>query len=99
MPRALIGYGINLSTDFSNISVYPNPTIDRINVDLSNINTETEEVKIGIYDPKGAEIMTKIISGSGIELIDLSYFPATAYQIVIKQGLETIHQSSIIKVK
>ena len=91
--------GINLSSDFSTVSIYPNPTIDRINVDLSGIGTEAGEVKVGIFDYKGAEIMTKIIIGSGIELIDLNDFPSATYHIIVKQGLEMIHQSSILKVK
>lgn len=91
--------GINLSTDFSNISVYPNPAIDRINIDLSGRNAELGNVKFMLYNYLGAEIMTKIITGSGIELIDLNHLPAATYQIVLKQGLETIHQSTILKVK
>ncbi|HLO56577.1 MAG TPA: T9SS type A sorting domain-containing protein [Saprospiraceae bacterium] len=91
--------GINLSTDFSNISVYPNPAIDRINIDLSGRNAELGNVKFMLYNYLGAEIMTKIITGSGIELIDLNHLPAATYQIVLKQGLETIHQSTILKVR
>lgn len=90
--------GINFSQDISIISVYPNPAKDRINIDLSTIDTETEEVRVEIYNNIGGKIMIKKISGSGIELIDLNELPSGTYHIIVKQGLETIHNSCISKV-
>lgn len=91
--------GINTASDFSSIQVYPNPIKDRLNIDVSHLNTSWGIIQLGIYNHMGAEILSKTIAGSGIELIDLSHIPSGTYFVVVKQGLETMYRSSVIKVE
>jgi hypothetical protein len=91
--------GINLFKELSTISVYPNPTRDRINIDLSSIDTQDGEVNLEIYNSLGSQMMNKKITGSGIEWIDLGDLPTATYLIMVKQGLNTIYRSSLSKVE
>lgn len=80
------------------VSIYPNPTIDRINVDLTSVDIRAGNVQLSMYNDLGKEILIKNVNGIGIELIDLTDFPSATYYIIVRQGTETIYQTNIIKV-
>lgn len=80
------------------ISVYPNPTIDRLNVDLSDIDFEVGSIQLGIYNDAGSELISKRVAGNGIEFLDMTSLPSATYHIILRQGTEIIHQSTLIKI-
>ena len=78
------------------ISIYPNPTTDRINVDVSAIDATEGDIQLSVFDNMGRNMLQKSIIGTGIELIETVNYPSGTYNIVVKQG-ETIHQKRVIK--
>lgn len=79
------------------ISIYPNPTTEIVNIDLSEVVMEDGDVYVSVYDMSGRLVMTKQIIGSGIELIKVDQLPSDAYNFIIRQG-ELIHQQRVIKI-
>ncbi len=79
------------------ISIYPNPTTEIVNIDLSEVVMEDGDVYVSVYDMSGRLVMTKKIIGSGIELIKVDQLPSDAYNFIIRQG-EQIHQQRVIKI-
>ncbi len=78
------------------VSIYPNPTTDRVNVDVSGIDATAGDIQLSVFDNAGHNMLQKKIIGTGIELIETINYPAGTYNIVVKQG-ETIHQKKVIK--
>jgi len=79
------------------VSIYPNPTVEHINVDLSGMDLDAGKVDLMVYDMTGKQMIRKSIIGNGIELIDVSFLPASTYNVVVKQG-ETVYQQRVIKI-
>lgn len=97
-------YSSITSLEFKNkankISVYPNPTLNFINVDLKDINTQAGgEIQLFIYNDSGSEVMIKKVTDNDTALIDVSNLPSGTYFVVIKQGSETIYHTNITKVR
>lgn len=90
--------GVNFTSNNNGvISVYPNPTLDRINIDLTDVDMQVGDVKVGMYDQSGREVMTKNVIGSGIELIDATNLTSATYHIIVTQGSDLIYQTTVIK--
>jgi len=79
------------------VTIYPNPTVEHINVDLSGMDLDAGKVDLFVYDMSGRQLIKKSIIGNGIELIDVSQLPANTYNVVVKQG-ETAYQQRVIKI-
>lgn len=79
------------------VTIYPNPTVEHINVDLSGMDLDAGKVDLFVYDMTGRQVIKKSIIGNGIELIDVSQLPANTYNVVVKQG-ETAYQQRVIKI-
>jgi Secretion system C-terminal sorting domain len=79
------------------VSIYPNPTVEHINVDLSGMDLEAGNVDLFVYDMTGRQMIKKSIIGNGIELIDVTLLPASTYNVVVKQGATT-YQQRVIKI-
>lgn len=79
------------------VTIYPNPTVEHINVDLSGMDLDAGAVDLFVYDMSGRQMIKKSIIGNGIELIDVSLLPASTYNVVVKQG-ETAYQQRVIKI-
>lgn len=79
------------------VTIYPNPTVEHINVDLSGMDLDAGKVDLFVYDMAGRQVIKKSIIGNGIELIDVSQLPANTYNVVVKQG-ETAYQQRVIKI-
>ncbi|MBK8626713.1 MAG: T9SS type A sorting domain-containing protein [Saprospiraceae bacterium] len=90
--------GVNFGkTSNSIVSIYPNPTTEIINVDISGMSLDAGDVTLSVYDMNGRNMISKNILGNGIELIDVDQYPAGTYNVVVQQG-ETIQQKKIIKI-
>lgn len=79
------------------ISIYPNPTTEIINVDISGMSLDAGDVTLSVFDMNGRNMISKNIIGNGIELIDVDQYPSGTYNVVVQQG-ETIQQKKIIKI-
>jgi hypothetical protein len=79
------------------LTIYPNPTTEIINIDLSGINMEDGEVMLSVYDANGRNMINKNVIGNGIELIEMNQYPAGTYNVVVIQG-DNIQQKKIIKI-
>lgn len=79
------------------VTIYPNPTVEHINVDLSGMDMDAGNVDLFVYDMTGRQMIKKSIIGNGIELIDVSQLPANTYNVVVKQG-DTAYQQRVIKI-
>jgi len=77
------------------IQIYPNPTTDLINVDLSGFDLEAGDLHLGVYDNVGRRVIDKKILGNGIELIDVSGLPGGTYNVSISQGQKTFNKNII----
>jgi len=90
--------GVNFTRSAEvDIQIYPNPTSDLINVDLSGFDLEAGDIHLGVYDNSGRKLMAKKILGNGIELLDVSHLPAATYQVAVEQG-NIHHRQTIIKI-
>ena len=69
-------------------TVYPNPTMDKINVELKQNDAESES-KIELYDLNGKTVYSSVISGSQMQ-IDMSEFVPGNYLLKIIRGKEFI---------
>jgi hypothetical protein len=79
------------------ISIYPNPTTEIINVDISGMSLDAGDVTLSVFDMNGRNMISKNIIGNGIELIEVDQYPSGTYNVVVQQG-ETIQQKKIIKI-
>ncbi|MBK9735276.1 MAG: T9SS type A sorting domain-containing protein [Saprospiraceae bacterium] len=79
------------------ISIYPNPTTDKVNVDLSSVELNSGPVSVLVYDMKGSLVLKRQVLGNGIELINIDQLPTDIYNFVVRQG-EQIHQQKVIKI-
>ncbi|MBK8518810.1 MAG: T9SS type A sorting domain-containing protein [Saprospiraceae bacterium] len=89
--------GVNFNRLYtSKVNIFPNPTLDRINVDLSGLDPESGNSEISMFDMTGQLILRKKVAGNGIELIDTQNLSPNTYNVVIRQG-KRIYQQRVIK--
>jgi len=77
----------NISTQIDSISVYPNPTLHNITVEMELI--ENEKVEFVLYNLMGETVMDNTISGEKGPLtheIDLSLLPNGIYLLKVNDG-------------
>ena len=94
-------YSDVLSIEFDNnnvVSIYPNPTSERLNVDLTDFNISTGTVQLRLYNNSGSVVMVKEVNENSTESLDLTTLPAATYSIIVTQGKEIIYRNNIIKV-
>ncbi len=61
----------------NSISIYPNPVIDLLHVDLKN--TVNQETTIKVISIEGKVLKTQSVNNTGITVIDMSEFPKGLY--------------------
>ncbi len=86
--------GINSMASIKDVSVYPNPTADNINITIENINSK--EATILLIDSKGAIVVSKQITltnGKSTTQIDATNLSSGVYSIAILDD----HNNSISK--
>jgi hypothetical protein len=90
--------GINFGKSFAGlVTIYPNPTAERINVDISGMDLDAGKIDLSVFDMNGRRVIYKNIGGNGIELINVDSLPASTYNVMVKQG-ENVFQQRIIKI-
>lgn len=79
------GSGVGIEENILNsASIYPNPTSDLLNVDLSQINEEVQSVSI--LDVTGKVIQTTVVNAAKIVNFDLTAIASGLYYVRISSG-------------
>jgi lysyl endopeptidase len=76
-----------LESDLTSVGLYPTPTNDVLNVDLSHINGN---VSIEIIDMMGKVIKTTTSNGSSIEALDVKNLSHGTYNLKISSATESL---------
>lgn len=79
-PKLLQGVGVTEFSSLKGVSVYPNPTIDYINISSS------EDVVIQVYDYNAKLLMTEASQGKNRTRVDLSAYRRGMYIVTVKIG-------------
>lgn len=80
-----------VNDDVVNVLCYPNPVIDILTVDLSDVGAAT----IAIYDIAGREVYSEL-KGADKYQLDMSGYTAGHYFIKIKSGANVIYSSKLV---
>ena len=83
--------GINLSA-----KVYPNPTIDKVVLSISNFEIPSSGLFLQLFDINGKQLKMMVIKEEQTE-IDLSDFAAATYQLRVVNGKNVIKTFKVIK--
>jgi hypothetical protein len=86
--------GLNELNSKSLLNIYPNPTSDIININLSNL---TEKGNLVIYNQYGASIYNKNISAQQEIKIDVSNFPKGLFLIQITEENKILEGKFIVQ--
>ena len=78
------------------MNVYPNPTNDKVNVQLIMNNAQLGDVDIQLYDMYGKWLKTWKVTGETTE-IDLSTYAASVYFIKLVDGQRMIGVRKVVK--
>ena len=88
---------MNVFNTDNSFAIYPNPSMQYFNIDLTNIDTQYGDLHLSVYDMMGKRVIKKKILGGGIELLDMSEYPTGLYQVKITQGAKQ-YQNRISKI-
>ena len=80
----------------ASMNVYPNPTTDKVNVQLTVGNESLSDGEIQLYDMYGKWLQTVKVTGKVTE-IDLSSFAAGVYFVKAVEGQQLIGVRKIVK--
>ncbi|MFN8165423.1 MAG: choice-of-anchor J domain-containing protein [Bacteroidia bacterium] len=78
----------------SGISIYPNPTSGKINI--NNINMTDKDYVVSVYNSVGSLVYTKHYSDLNTETIDLSNQASGVYSVQLKSAKNTVNKSVVI---
>ncbi len=79
-------------------TAFPNPTHGELNIDISRISLNEEDVRIKIFNNDGKICLDRIIKGQGNLLtVDVSSLPDGAYTFQIVKGNKDIISNKFIK--
>lgn len=79
------------------VSVYPNPAVSSLNVDLTSFS-KTRPVRLRLYNSDGLLVFNKEISqGGGIEQLPVAVFPSGIYMLQIDSDGEKGHSRVVIR--
>src|SRR5204863_4407838 len=76
--------GINETFNFQNLNLFPNPSIDKLSIQLSQFNTNSN-CKISIYNLQGQLLLQEAIENINSE-ITVSEFPKGMYNLKIENS-------------
>ncbi len=92
--------GVNFGKVNTNkiISLYPNPAVQMVNLDLSGMDLESGAIHLRVTDMQGRNMIDKTILGNGIEPIEVTQLPAGTYNVAVSQGAN-LYQKQFIKIE
>lgn len=89
---------ILFANDKNIVQVFPNPTKDVLNIDLSGLDINKGEITIIIIDQSGKNVMVKKYADNALLTIGLKELPAGNYNVIVKQN-EDVYFNKIVKIK
>ena len=87
-PEIDLALRIDKYDEMIGVSIYPNPTVDFVNIDFANIN----DVDIVLYDSKGKKILTKSTSNNKFK-INMSNYIVGSYILLIKNEEQQLYKT------
>lgn len=94
-PNLLATSMNNVETNYS-LLVFPNPTIDNIQLQFQNLK---EAVTVELVSTDGKQLQSKEISSVGELQIDMSKYAAGTYLLSVKDSHSKVKTYQIIKLK
>lgn len=88
--------GLNFGNDPKGIFIYPNPTNQWLNVDVSGIEFEDSAAELTVFDTNGKLVISKKIIGFGIEALDMGQVSAGVYHVMVQKGLEIFREKIVV---
>ncbi len=80
-----------------NLSIYPNPANQQINVDLSQVDWSQGEVELRVYNSQGICVHAQTFRDFFTGEMSLEQFSSSIYFFQFTQGEETIYHTKVIK--
>lgn len=95
------GYGLTGLEEVvvnSEISLYPNPVNNELNISFNEINDYSGNVTVNIYDTQGKLMMSEVYNvNSGIVQMDLSSLGTGHYLVQVQDSDGMISRAQIVK--
>lgn len=81
----------NQSFSDGSFAIYPNPSLQYFNIDLSETDATYGDLTLKVFDMLGKQVIERKVLGGGIELLDMENHPAGLYEVRITQGYKYFH--------
>ncbi|MCZ2101825.1 MAG: T9SS type A sorting domain-containing protein [Chitinophagales bacterium] len=81
----------NQSFSDGSFAIYPNPSLQYFNIDLSETDATYGDLTLKVFDMLGKQVVERKVLGGGIELLDMENHPAGLYEVRITQGYKYFH--------
>ncbi|GEM_PF-2248011 len=97
-PRS-VGQGFSIDgSETEGVRLYPNPAADQVSLRFEQSEWASEEVEVSILNSSGQQMLVLNVPGNTFYAdLDVSDFPAGAYQIVIRQHDRWIYREMLLK--
>ena len=79
----------------TDLSIYPNPAVDRVNVEMSTTNYDSPTTKLHIFDMTGKLVMKQDISTNGISPVDISTLSMAVYTFKVNYDNKEINKKIV----
>lgn len=79
-----------------NAVVYPNPTIDKVVLSISNFDIPSSGLTMQLFDFNGKQLKTMLIKEAQTE-IDFSSYAAATYQLRVVNGKKVMKTFKVVK--
>lgn len=89
---------ILFANDKNIVQVFPNPTKDVFNLDLSVLDNNKGEITIIVIDQAGRNVLVKKEVDNSLQTISLKDLPVGNYNVIVKQN-EDVYLNKIVKIK
>lgn len=90
----IFSVGIDEPTINLNLSIYPNPTTDVLNIHLADLNKE--DLGYQLYDAQG-KLISKSVLQSGDNLVDVSQLSRATYFLTVSNADQITETYKIVK--
>lgn len=79
-PDMQISLSLDNYTALEGISIYPNPTVDFVNIETLN----TENINVSLFDLNGRILLNKTFSSNDNKQINMKPYAVSTYLLVVK---------------
>src|SRR5690349_2626412 len=75
----------------SNVSIYPNPAIDHVEIAVRFAGTSS----LDVFDSEGEAALKTTVNGEGTISLDLNNRPSGIYHVIVQNGTQTVTKEFI----